>query len=956
MIKPLKMRLGAFTLILYRTTLSFAKHSIRASVAMKLRQKRAENRAWKISAFASITLIPIFAVEVILTNKYEITKSTLVGELNSNIETGLQADSIAEIQREFGKNQIEEQKGEGIVKKILHNLRDVSVMILILAAVLSLIMGIHSGEGYVEFIVIIGIVILNLILAVSQERSAEKSLAALKDLNSPTSIVIRDGKQQEIDSSELVPGDILLLKAGNLISADARLLVSNDLAVDESALTGESLPSEKNADIELTGKVLIADQVNMVFSGCLATSGWAKAIITETGMNTQMGSIAKHLNNTQKLKTPLQNRLDKIGRAISLIAVISAAVLFGLNFIRGADLWETMFVAISLAVAAVPETLSLIVTLTLSQGVTDLVKKNALIRKLPAVETLGSTSVICSDKTGTLTQNRMTVKRLWREGGEVFDDYSEFLPEQSELLNKFALASNASAETQTDGSVKIIGDPTETAIIRLLSDKGGSKTELEKTYPRIAEISFSSARKMMTTIHNDPAGGYLVITKGAFDRVPFEIVDHEQQKIRHDIHDEFAHDALRIIALGSKHIDKLPDEGRLSEVEKDLVFEGVIGIIDPPRPECAAAVAKAKNAGIRTVMITGDHAATASAIARQIGLLSENDKILTGLELSEMNDEDLIENVAQYSVYARVSPEDKIRIVEAWQEHDDVVAMTGDGVNDAPALKAADVGVSMGISGTEVAKSASDMILTDDNFSTIVEAVHKGRDVFSNIRKTVYFLLVCNFSEIIIMLGAQLIGWQMPLTPIMLLLINVLGDGIPGLQLAYEKSDPRIMQRQPIGRNESLFAGLHFVIAKQTIAFVAVTWVGYYIGSSVNISSAYPPSHIIGQTMSFLIVGWTSILHVFTVRSRLSIFKRTLKDNPRIVISAVGMIAVFALIVLISPLAKIFGMVSIGLWQFLIVIGLTFIPTITAEIGKYIQNNGEKLRYRRRLVRHTIKD
>ena len=889
-------------------------------------------------------------------NSYEKTRGDLIAEFNSSAENGLQSDSIAERQDLYGRNQFEEQKGEGIGKKILHNLRDITTMILLFAAILSLVMGIYHDEGIVEFIVIMSIVILNMILAITQERSAEKSLAALKNLNSPTSLIIRDGRQLEIESVELVPGDILLLKTGDLISADARILECKDFTADESALTGESVPSEKNAEIRLSGKVPVGDQINMVFSGCMVTSGRASTIVTATGMNTQMGNIAKYLNNTQKLKTPLQNRLDRMGRIISLIAVISALVMFGINYLRGADLWDTIFLAIALAVAAVPETLSLIVTLTLAHGVTEMVKKNALIRKLPAVETLGSTSVICSDKTGTLTQNRMAIKRLWRENAEPFEDTADFSLEQAELLNRFALVSNAAAETQPDGSLSIIGDPTESAIVRLLSEKGGSKNALEKKYPRVAEITFSSERKMMTTIHQDPYGGYLVLTKGAFDRVPFAEMEQDAIRIQHEVHDYFAHDALRIIALGSKHIDMLPDDDRLNDVETDLDFEGIIGIMDPPRPECADAIVTAKKAGIRTVMITGDHAVTASAVARQLGLITEGEKVVTGLELSEMSDDDLIENVGQYSVYARVSPEDKIRIVEAWQEHDEVVAMTGDGVNDAPALKAADVGVAMGITGTEVAKSASDMILTDDNFSTIVETVHKGRDVFSNIRKTVYFLLVCNFSEIIIMLGAQLVGWGLPLTPIMLLLINVIGDGIPGLQLAYEKSDPRIMQRHPIGRAESLFEGLQFVIAKQIIAFVAVAWIGYYIGTQVLISASYPPSHIIGQTMTFLIVGWTSIVHIFTVRSRVSIFKRTLRDNPRIVISAVGMIALFAVLVLIEPIAGIFGMVTISAEHWLIVVGLSVVPTITAEIGKLVNNHGEKILHQQRIIHHVSRD
>jgi len=890
-----------------------------------------------------------------MVNWYEKNRENLLDELDSSPATGISTDSVSERQRKYGKNEFDEQKGEGLIKKILHNLRDVSTIILLLAAALSFVMGIHHGEGFIEFFVILGIVVLNMVLAITQERSAEKSLDALKNLNSPTCRVLRDGRQQEIDSVDIVPGDIILLKTGDMISADVRLLESNNFAVDESILTGESEASEKNADNVLDGKVAVADQSNMAFSGCLVTAGNARALAVATGMQTQMGNIAGYLNNAQKLKTPLQNRLDRIGKIISLIAVISAFIMFGIGFARGENLWEMVFVAVSLAVAAVPETLSLIVTLSLTHGVTEMVKKNALIRKLPAVETLGSTSVICTDKTGTLTQNRMTIKRLWRADGPPFADEADFDGGQMELLQKFALASNAVAEHQPDGSVKILGDPTETAILRLLGKKGGDKSALEQKYPRVAEISFSSARKMMTTVHKDPAGGYIVLTKGAFDRVPFGETTGDALAARNGIHDAFAHDALRVIALGSRHIDVLPDEEQLAGLENELHFEGIIGIIDPPRPECAEAIATARKAGIRTVMITGDHVATASAIAHQIGLISEGDKVLTGLELSEMSDDELMESVTQYSVYARVSPEDKIRIVEAWQEQDAVVAMTGDGVNDAPALKAADVGVAMGIAGTEVAKSASDMVLTDDDFSTIVDAVYKGREVFSNIKKTVYFLLVCNFSEIVIMLGAVLIGWQIPLTPIMLLLINVIGDGIPGLQLAREKSDPRIMQRHPIGRDESLFNGLQFVIAIQIVAFVAVTWVGYYLGNFVELSMTHLPSHAIGQTLSFLIVGWTSILHIFTVRSRRSVFNSRLGDNPRLVASAVAMIAFFALLVLVPPLAGIVGMVSISLKHWGIAVGLSIVPTIVAEIGKLISNYGEKLRYKNRLVHHVNK-
>ena len=891
---------------------------------------------------------------------YEKSISDLVKDLKSNPETGLKSGDIQNIQQLHGKNQFEEQKPESIGMKILHNLKDLTTIILLIAAALSIVLGVMKDEGLLEFFVIMAIVILNMFLAITQERSAEKSLAALKELNSPTSIVLRDGQQQKIDSVDLVPGDIIILKTGDMVSADARLLESVDFTVDEASLTGESLPSEKNANSVLSGKVAVADQENMVFAGCLVTTGRAKAIVCETGMNTQMGHIAKFLNNSQKLKTPLQIRIGKIGKTVSAIAIVSAVIMIGMGMLRGENILDMVLVAISLAVAAVPETLQLIVTLTLAHGVTEMVKKNALIRKLPAVEALGCTSVICTDKTGTLTQNKMKIKKLWYEGGDSYEDSTDFTDKQMSLLHKFALATNAVAEIQSDGTYKVIGSPTEAAIISLLVDKGVDKSEIEKKYPKVAEISFSSARKMVTTVHEDPDGGYLVITSGAYDKIPFTVPDNENAdrdiEKRDNMLETFAGDALRILAVGSKHIDKLPDEDGLPNVEKDLNFEGIIGIIDPPREEVAEAISVAKNAGIRTVMITGDHAVTAAAIARQIGLIADGGKVLTGIELEEMNDDDLVENVCQYSVYARVSPEDKIRIVEAWQEHNEVVSMTGDGVNDAPALKAADVGVAMGITGTEVAKSASDMVLTDDNYSTIVESVRQGRTVFANIRKTVYFLLSVNFSEIIIMLGAAFIGWGLPMTPIMLLMINVVGDGIPGMALSLEKAEPRIMQRGPIGRTESLFSGIQFLVSKQVVSFVLVGWVAFYVGTFVPLYENYPPSLILGQTMTFLTVGWSSILHVLNVRSRYSIFSRKVDPNPRLFISVISMIMLFAIIALVPPLHHIFGVVSMGLRHWYLVIALSIFPTIPAEIGKLFNNSLEKRAYKKRIVKHNFFD
>jgi len=888
------------------------------------------------------------------TNWHEPSRQSLLAELNSNALTGLSSSSVPKKQQRFGKNQFDEQKSESIFKKILHTLRDATILILIAAAILSLAMAIHGGKGFVEFFVILSIIVLNITLAVTQERKTEQALDKLKSLSSPKSLVLRDGAQQEINSVDLVPGDIVLLKTGDLISADARLLSSTDFMTDESTLTGESQPVEKNPEVNLDPKTAVADQLNMVFSGCLVTAGQAKALVVATGMHTQMGRIAGYLNDVQKLRTPLQTRLDGVGKVISLIAIVAALAIFILELTRGADLWDVAFVAVALAVAAVPESLSLIVTLILTNGVTEMVKKHALIRKLTAVETLGSTSVICTDKTGTLTENRMAIKRLWLEGTEPFDDTADFSAAQISLLDKLALASNATIGQSTDGNPEIIGDPTEAAILRLLTSKGHHKTKLEKQYPRVKEISFSSERKMMTTIHQDPKGGYLVLTKGAPDRVPFQKSTPETLAARQSTHDTFARDALRVLALGSKHISKLPSDDHLKEVEKDLHFEGIVGIIDPPRQEAAAAIATARNAGIRTVMITGDHATTAEAIARQVGLLSAGDKIITGAELSEINDNELTKNISQYSVYARVSPEDKLRIVEAWQEHDEVVAMTGDGVNDAPALKAADVGVAMGIAGTEVSKSAADMVIVDDNFSTIVSAIHKGRGVYSNIRKTIYYLLSCNFSEIAIMLVAQLFSWGLPLTPIMILLINVIGVGVPGLFIAREQCDPNIMQRKPIRRGESLFSGLVSLIFRQTAAFVVVGLIGYYIGTFVSVSGSHPPSHDIGQTMTFLLVGWMAIVHIFTVRSRRSILKTNIKNNPLLAIGAASMVTLFALFVVVPVFANTFGTTALSFNHWLIVIGLSIVPTIAAEIHKFIQNHGETAEHQNRLVRHPL--
>ncbi len=892
-------------------------------------------------------------------NWYEASVSKTLEHFNANENTGLSETEAVNRQRKYGRNEFDKQEKSSLISDILHHLKDISTIILLLAALLSLCMAIKDGHGFIEPVVIVSIVILNLVLAITQERSAEKALEALTSLNSPDCVVIRDGIQKEMDTAELVPGDIILLQLGSIVPADARLITSTNLQVDESALTGESEPSEKNADLLLQGGVPLGDQLNMVFSGCHVTSGHGVAVVTGTGMHSEMGKIAGYLNNSQKIKTPLQRRLEKVAKSISMIAIIAAIFLLIIGLLQGEPLWSMVTLAATLAVAAVPETLNLIVTLSLSQGVKNMVNKNALIRKISAVETLGNTSVICSDKTGTLTQNRMSIEKLWIPGEDPFGAEEEFGEKEKELITRFALASNATVQMEEDGTMTIMGNPTEKAIMRLLHEKGLSKKGITEQYRLVGEIPFSSERKMMTIVLEDVAGGYLILTKGALDRLPLNGFDEEMEKAVSHVHELFAGEALRVLALGFRHVAELPSMEKSEEIERDLDLCGLIGLIDPARPEAAVAVERAKMAGIRTIMITGDHAVTASAIAKNIGILGENEKVLTGQQLKNISDEELCRDIHHYSVYARVSPEDKIRIVEAWQENGEVVSMTGDGVNDTPALKAADVGISMGRTGTEVAKSASDMVLTDDNFATIIDAVSEGRNVYSNIRKTIYFLLVCNISEIVIMLVAQLKGWGIPVTPIMLLLVNVLGDGIPGLYLSRERSDPRLMDREPIRRDEGfLSGGLLPVIIQQTIACSAVVLIGYYMATFWVLPGNMGPSQAVGQTVAFLILGWTSILHLYTVRSRQSVFKRTLRDNPPVVYSTVAMIAIFSLLVAVPSVGKIFNLTTIGGYHWLIAAGLSLVPTIVAEIGKLIDNQTnirEYREYRHRVIRHKIR-
>ncbi|HBM5477017.1 TPA: cation-translocating P-type ATPase, partial [Enterococcus faecium] len=721
---------------------------------------------------------------------------------------------------------------------------------------------------------------------------------------------------------------------GDAISADARLIEASQLRVEESALTGESEAVEKDAAFIAEEDESLGDQLNMVFKGCTVAAGRGKAIVTAIGMATEMGKIADLLNENTMQKTPLQVRLNQLGKRISMIALAAAALVFVIGELQGEPLLEMFMTSISLAVAAVPETLTVIVTLTLAYGVQKMARKHAIIRQLPAVETLGTANVICSDKTGTLTQNEMRVRRVWSKEDEVTNIEDSMTNSAMEILKMAALCTDVTVE-QEDDDLVIKGNPTEVAIVRAVEENYHTKAELEEKYPRVNELPFDSERKMMTTVHQ-MGEKYISITKGAFDVLAprFSSGDVEQAAI---VNDRFGKRALRVIAVGYATYDEEPQDISSEALEKDLRLIGLIGMIDPPRPESKGAIKRAKKAGIKTVMITGDHVVTASAIAKELGILNDPSEALSGSELHQLSDEELDARVKALSVYARVTPEDKIRIVKSWQRTGAVVAMTGDGVNDAPALKASNVGCAMGITGTDVAQSAADMILTDDNFATIVDAVSQGRSVYQNIRKAINFLLSCNISEIFIVLIAMLLGWGAPFTAVQLLFVNVVADGLPGFALGREPAEHGIMDQPPIPKNEGIFArGLLQKIAINAGVFTIVTLFGYYLGSYVDtISPWVDASQHVGQTVAFLILAYSSILHVFNVRSSQSIFKVNLATNKALVEMALLALAITTAVALLPFTQELFGLVHISLNHWFLVGILSIVPIAVNELIKF---------------------
>ena len=856
---------------------------------------------------------------------------TIVQQLETNVETGLTSEQVKERTEKFGKNKLQEKKKKTWMGRFFEQFKDAMIIILIIASIISFVIACieKNPKEFFEPVLILLIVVLNAIMGVMQESKAEKALDALKNMSAPHARVIRDGKESIINASDLVPGDVIILEAGDFVPADARLIKSVSLKSEESALTGESVPSEKNAVARVKKNAPIGDRANMVFSGCSITYGTATAVVTATGMDTEMGKIANLLSGENEAQTPLQKKLSKLGKYLGFVALAACAIIFVVGILSDVGVLEMFMTAVSLAVSAIPEGLPAIVTIVLSIGVQRMVKKNAIIRRLPAVETLGSASVICSDKTGTLTMNRMTLVEAYVDGAKEREEISDSNSAKVKKLLTYATLCCDGSIVIEKNKEKHIGDPTETAIVSAAYKNGLIKDELNQKYPRLGEIPFDSDRKLMSTI-NEIDGKLYVIVKGAVDVMESRCIAGNLEKAK-EMNQEMSSGALRVLAVAYKEIESMPNTLNPQKIEDGLTFMGLVGMIDPPRPNARAAVKTCREAGIKPIMITGDHVVTASAIAKKLGILLPEDRAITGSELDEMSDEELDANLESISVYARVSPENKIRIVKAWQRKGQVVSMTGDGVNDAPALKAADIGCAMGIAGTDVAKGSADMILTDDNFSTIVDAVKEGRGIYANIRKVVGFLLGTNIGEVIAVFVAMLFWHTSPFLSMQLLMINLVTDSLPAIALGMEPVENDVMKHKPKPKDEGLFAhGLGIKVVLQGIMFGVLALVGFKIGEAVTGTLEG------GQTLAFMTLAFSQITQAFNMRSEKSIFKIGLFTNKKLTLACLASFALVAL-VLFTPARIAFGLAVLPWKLYLLGLGFALVPVIIMEISKAIE-------------------
>ena len=918
-------------------------------------------------------------------------------ELGTSLNNGLSSEKVQTQREKTGYNELQEKKKDSLFKKFMAQFKDFSIIVLIIAAIVSGIVGVAEGEGITDTVIILIVVLLNAVIGVVQESKAEKSLEALKKLSAHAAKVIRDGKEQVIPARELVPGDIVIIETGDYVSADLRIIEAVNLKSQEASLTGESVPVEKDSKAIEGNEISIGDRINMLFSSSLITYGRGKAIVVETGMHTEVGKIAGMINSTEKQETPLQRRLNNLGKTLGIAALVICAVIFGIGLFQGKDLIDMFMTAVSLAVAVIPEGLVAVSTIVLAIGVQKMVKKNAIVKKLPAVETLGSSTVICSDKTGTLTQNKMTVERIFCNDETIDVDKVN----KTEDFNKLVYNCMLCNDTRVLENGELAGDPTETALVDMALKLEYTQNVYTEN-KRVEEVPFDSERKLMTTV-NENNGKYTVYTKGGVDEL-LRICNSYLYKgeIKTDLsqyantireHNEnMAKEALRVLAFAYKEIDHMPSKEEMKTIESDLTFVGMVGMIDPPREEAQKAVEKCKHAGIKTVMITGDHKVTAVAIAKKLGILEDESEALTGLELDKISDEELTKNIRKYSVYARVSPEHKVRIVKAWQANGEVVAMTGDGVNDSPALKRSDIGCAMGKVGTEVAKEAADVILTDDNFATIVSSVEEGRRIYDNILKVIQFLISCNVGEVVVLLLATLfapvIGNMFGITditliqvllPIHILWINLVTDTFPALALAFDPANRNIMDRKPIKKDEGIFTkGRTFRIVYQGVMIGLLTLAAFLIGiatpddklpTMVRMDGAvYSVDEIekldealangaeyidkqevkveIGQTMAFIVLAFSELVHVFNVRdNKNSIFKTGILGNRVLILAVLASAVLMGIILVVPALRHIFSIPVLPIGNLIETLGLVLAPVVIVEILKLFKINTAKDEY-----------
>ncbi|HEL0785993.1 cation-translocating P-type ATPase [Streptococcus equi subsp. zooepidemicus] len=875
---------------------------------------------------------------------YTQSEETVLAQLESS-RKGLTSAEAQQRLAAYGRNELDEGEKRSLFMKFLDQFKDLMIIILVAAAFLSVVT--EGMEGLTDAIIILAVVILNAAFGVYQEGQAEAAIEALKSMSSPLARVRRDGHVIEVDSKELVPGDIVLLEAGDVVPADMRLLEINSLKIEEAALTGESVPVEKDLSREVSADAGIGDRVNMGYQNSNVTYGRGMGVVTNTGMYTEVGHIAGMLANADETDTPLKQNLDNLSKILTYAILVIAAVTFAVGvFLRGQRPLEGLMTSVALAVAAIPEGLPAIVTVVLSLGTQVLAKRNAIIRKLPAVETLGSTEIIASDKTGTLTMNQMTVEKVYTNGA---------LQESSADIafdNNTLRVMNFANDTKVDPAGKLIGDPTETALVQFGLDHRFDVREALVSEPRVAELPFDSDRKLMSTIHKQADGGYFIAVKGAPDQLLKRVTQIEENGEIRPITEadrqtilatnkDLAKQALRVLMMAYKYIEAIPAL-ETEVVEAELIFSGLVGMIDPERPEAAQAVKVAKEAGIRPIMITGDHQDTAEAIAKRLGIIEEDglDHVFTGAELNELSDEEFQKVFRQYSVYARVSPEHKVRIVKAWQNEGKVVAMTGDGVNDAPSLKTADIGIGMGITGTEVSKGASDMVLADDNFATIIVAVEEGRKVFSNIQKTIQYLLSANMAEVFTIFLATLFGWDV-LQPVHLLWINLVTDTLPAIALGVEPAEPGVMKHKPRGRQSSFFDGgvkeaILYQGALQTVLVLGV----YGFALMFPEHTSYHDVHADALTMAYVTLGLIQLVHAYNVKSVYqSIFTVGLFKNKLFNYSIpVAFIALMATVV-VPGFNKFFHVTHLTLTQWLVVIVGSLLMVAFVEFVKAIQRS-----------------